>query len=155
MALTKGSSSGCSPGGSAQAPAVPRARATAGHSQGGQWQWEQSSAPAACRSPKELKIVRASWAPQVRSQARGAMLGRQPGVQLSLRAAGGKGKAGSKCLGTRLAQLSLGPAETCSEKKVDGKAFPVSPRDDSGDVLRAWQGIEGRRIQYIFKTWKC
>lgn len=85
----------------------------------------QSSAPAAQCSPKQLKIVPASWAPLVRSQARGAVLGRQPGIQLSLRAAGGKGKAGSKCLGTNLAWLSLSPAETCSEKKEDGKAFPV------------------------------
>lgn len=39
------------------------------------------------------------------------------------------GKPGEKCQGTHLARLSLGPAGTCSEKKLDGKAFPVLPKD--------------------------
>lgn len=46
------------------------------------------------------------------------------------------GKPGGKCQGTHLARLSLGPAGTCSEKKLDGKAFPVLPKDYFGDILR-------------------
>lgn len=121
----------------------------------------QGSSPAMPFSLRELIIVLKSWTWWVLSQpaARGACSGcglSQRGIQLRFRMVGGKVKAGWKCLGTNLARLSLGPAETCFEKKVDGKAFPVLPKGYFGDILRGgWQGIKEKRIQYIFKMWKC
>lgn len=67
-----------------------------------------------------------------------------------------RGKGRGRCLGTHLARLSLGPAETGSEKKGDGKAIPVLPKDYFRGVLRGgWQRIKDKRIQCILKMWKC
>lgn len=110
---------------------------------------------------RELKIVLKMWTWWVLSQpaARGACSGcslSRRGIQLSFRKVGGKVQAGWKYLGTNLAQLSLGPAETCSEKKVDGKAFPVLPKDNLGTFSEGgWQGIKGKRTEYMFKMGKC
>lgn len=68
----------------------------------------------------------------------------------------GEGKGRVEVPRTDRAQLSLGPAEACSEKKVDGKAFPVLPKDYLGTFSGGLARNQGETNSiYLFKTWKC